>query len=530
MSKLTVLVALIATAALGAQEGPILEKGVGNVHYAVSTRSADAQKFFDQGMAYLYGFNHEAAIRSFKKASELDPRMAMAYWGIALALGPNINLDVDPDREKQAYEAVQMALKHEANAAPKERDMIAALAKRYSNDPQTNLKKLSSDYSAAMGALAKKYPGDLDLATLYAESMMDLRPWKFWTHDGKPVEGTEEIVRTLESVLKRNPQHLGANHYYIHAVEASTRPGRALASADRLNTLAPASGHLVHMPAHIYQRTGNYAGAAKANESAAAVDRIFIQKNGKQGIYPLMHYNHNLQFGSASYAMIGRFSEAKRMADEFGATAVAMAKDMPMLESAAAAPVLVLVRFAKWGDVIRAPEAQAGPLSTVMSHFARGVAFARLGDVAGAQREHDLFETARKSLTDDPGILQNSPKNVALVADGILDGRIAEARGDRAAALAAYRRAVEAQDALDYDEPPDWFYPARETLGAALLRMGKPADAEKVFRADLDRNPNNPRSLLGLAEARKAQKKSATSALAQFHRTWRGAALRLEDL
>src|ERR1700737_4878366 len=247
MFKLIVFIA----AALAAQDLPVLEKGVGNVHYAVSTKSADAQKFFDKGVAYLYGFNHEAAIRSFKKASELDPDMAMAYWGIALALGPNINLDVDPDREKQAYEAVQTAVKH-ANASPKERDLIAALAKRYSNDPKADLKKLSSDYSSAMGTLTKKYPDDLDLATLDAESMMDLRPWKFWTHDGKPVEGTEEIVMTLEGVLKRNPQHLGANHYYIHAVEASTRPGRALASADRLNTLAPASGHLVHMPAHIY--------------------------------------------------------------------------------------------------------------------------------------------------------------------------------------------------------------------------------------------------------------------------------------
>ena len=530
MSRLIVVVALVATVALGAQDAPTLEKGVGNVHYPVSTKSADAQRFFDQGMAYLYGFNHEAAIRSFKKAGELDPEMAMAYWGIALALGPNINLDVDPDREKQAYEAVQTALNHETNASAKERDMIAALAKRYSNDPNADLKKLSADYSASMGVLTRKYPDDLDLATLYAESMMDLRPWKFWTHDGKPVEGTEEIVRTLESVLKRNPQHLGANHYYIHAVEASNRPGRALPAADRLNTLAPASGHLVHMPAHIYQRTGNYSGAAKANETAAAVDREFIKKNGKEGIYPLMYYNHNLQFGSASYAMIGRFGEAKRMADEFGATAVAMAKEMPMLEGAAAAPVLVLVRFAKWSDLIRAPEAQAGPLSTVMSHFARGVAFARLGDTAGARREHDLFDAARKSLTDDPGIMQNSPKNVAQVAEGILDGRIAEARGDRDAALAAYRRAVEANDALDYDEPPDWIYPARETLGAALLRMGQAIEAETVFRADLDRNPNNPRSLFGLAEARKAQKKSAASALAQFHRTWRGAALRLEDL
>jgi tetratricopeptide (TPR) repeat protein len=529
MSKLRVLAALVATAALGAQEAPVLEKGVGNVHYAVSTNSANAQKFFDQGMAYLYGFNHEAAIRSFKKASELDPDMAMAYWGIALALGPNINLDVDPDREKEAYEAVQTALKHEANASPKERDMIAALAKRYSNDPQSDLKRLSSDYSSAMGTLTKKYPDDLDLATLYGESMMDLRPWKFWSHEGKPAPQTEDIVAVLESVLQRNPKHLGANHYYIHAVEASSHPERALKSADRLNTLAPASGHLVHMPAHIYQRTGNYSGAARANENAAATDREFIKKNG-QGMYAMMYYNHNLQFGSASHAMEGRFADAKRMADEFGANAAAMTKDLPPLEGFAASPLLVLVRFGKWTDVVRAPMATAGPLSTTLSHFARGVAFAKLGDIPAAEREREEFEASRKALTDDPGFLQNSPKNIASVAGGVLDGRIAEAKGDRQKALQAYRRAVEVEDTLDYDEPPDWFYPARETLGAALLRMGQSAEAEKVFRADLDRNPNNPRSLFGLAEARKAQKKSAASALAQFRRAWRGGALRVEDL
>src|SRR5581483_8487699 len=215
--------------------------------------------------------------------------------GVALALGPNINLDVDPDREKQAYAAVQSAMSKDAS--PKERDIIAVLAKRYSNDPNADLKKLAVAYSDAMGELSKKYPDDLDLATLYAESMMDLRPWKFWSHTGEPAPDTEKIVAVLESVLRRDPNHLGANHYYIHAVEASPHPERAMKSAGRLPELAPASGHLVHMPAHIYQRTGNYSDAAKANENAAAVDRKFIAKNGANGIYPLMYYNHNLQFG-----------------------------------------------------------------------------------------------------------------------------------------------------------------------------------------------------------------------------------------
>ena len=294
-----------------------LEPGLGKVHWAVSTKSADAQKFFDQGMAYTYGFNHESAIKSFQRATQLDPELTMGYWGVALALGPNINLDVDPDREKQAYDSVQAALAHTSHASAKERDLVDALAKRYSNDPKADLKKLAADYSSAMGELSKKYPADLDIATLYAESMMDLHPWKFWTHDGRPNEGTEKIVSMLESVLRRNPNHLGANHYYIHAVEASSHPERALPSARRFKTMAPASGHLVHMPAHIFQRTGNYAGAAMANTKAAETDRDFIKKNGGDNIYAMMYYNHNLQFGLASYSTIGRFAEAKKMADEF---------------------------------------------------------------------------------------------------------------------------------------------------------------------------------------------------------------------
>ena len=505
-----------------------IEPGVGQAHYAVSTKNPEAQRFFDQGMAYLYGFNHEAAIRSFQHAGLLDPKLGMAWWGVALALGPNINLDVDPDREKMAYDAVQTALTKQASA--KEKDIIAVLATRYSNDPKADLKKLAADYSRAMGELSKKYPDDLDIATLYAESMMDLRPWKFWSIDGKPAPQTEDIVKVLESVLARNPGHLGANHYYIHAVEASPRPERALRSADRLRTLAPESGHLVHMPAHIYQRTGNYSGAAQANETAAVVDRAFIKKNGAEGIYPMMYYNHNLQFGSAAYAMEGRFAEARKMADEFGANAAAMAKEMPPAEAFAVTPTLVLVRFGKWADVVRAPEAQPGPLSTVLSHFARGVAFARMGDIPAAEREHHLFEEAQKALTDEPGLLQNSPKNVARVAEGILHGRIAEAKGDRARAMRAYERAVEVQDTLDYNEPADWFYPARETLGGALLRAGQFADAERVFNEDLKRNPNNPRSLFGLAQARRSQRKSAAAATAQFKKYWHGGVVRIEDL
>jgi tetratricopeptide (TPR) repeat protein len=527
------LLSLIAAVPALAQQvdakPPALEPGLGHFHWAVSTKNAEAQKYFDQGMKYLYGFNHESAVRSFQHATQLDPDLAMGYWGAALALGPNINLDVDPDREKQAYDGVQAALAHVSLASAKERDLIDTLAKRYGNDSKADLKKLSADYSVSMGALAKKYPSDLDIATLYAESMMDLHPWKFWSHDGKANEGTTEIVAALESVLRRNPNHLGANHYYIHAVEASSHPERALASARRLQTMAPASGHLVHMPAHIYQRTGNYSGAARANTKAAETDREFIKKNGGDSIYAMMYYNHNLQFGLASYSMVGRFAEAKKMADEFSANATMMAKMMPPAEGFAANNMLVLVRFGRWRDVLKEKPADAGPLSSAYSHFARGSALAMLGDVSGAESEQKEFEAARAKVPDDPGLYQNSQKNVIEVAANVLSGRIASAKGNNKTAIADYTTAVEKEDALDYDEPADWFYPTRETLGAALLLNKQPAAAAKVFRADLKRNPHNPRSLYGLAAALRAQKKDASSTSAEFGRVWVGGKLSLSD-
>ena len=507
----------------------VLESGLGNFHWGVSTKNAQAQRFFDQGMKYLYGFNHESAVASFQQATRLDPNLAMGYWGAALALGPNINLDVDPDREKQAYDNVHAAMLHAPNASSKERALIAALAKRYSNDPKADLKALGRDYSVAMKSLVKKYPDDLDVATLYGESLMDLHPWKFWSHDGKPNDGTMEIVSTLESVLRRNPNHLGANHYYVHAIEASPHPERALASADRLKTLAPMSGHLVHMPAHIYQRTGNYAGAARANANAAATDRIFIKNHGGEGIYAAMYYNHNLQFGLASYAMSGRFNEAKTMADEFAANATMMAKEMPPAEYATASTLLVLVRFGRWNDVLKMKPVDVGPLSSTFSHFARGSAFAKLSNIAGAESEQKAFEAARKNVPDDPGLFQNSQRAVAEVAAHVLAGRIAEARGNMSEAIADYTKAVAAEDALDYDEPTDWFYPTRETLGAALLRADRAPEAEKVLRADLTRNPHNPRSLFAFAAALRAQKKDATSITAEFGRVWEGGKLAIAD-
>src|SRR5258708_17432734 len=279
-----------------AEKPASLISGLGSLHHPVTTNNPEAQRFFDQGFALVYAFNHDEAVRSFKRAAELDPKLAMAWWGIGLALGPNINRDVDPEREKAAFDAAQKAQVLASGASDNERAYIQARAKRYSIDPKADLKKLNVDYHQAMRELAKTYPDDLDAATLFAESGMDLRPWQLWTAKGKPAPGTEEIVAVLESVLRRNPNHPGAIHYYIHTVEASPNPERALVYAPKLGKLMPAAGHLVHMPAHVYERTGDYAAAAQSNVDAAAADEAYIKASGAQGIYPLMYYSHNLHF------------------------------------------------------------------------------------------------------------------------------------------------------------------------------------------------------------------------------------------
>src|SRR6266699_310081 len=275
---------------------PKLLPGLGEVHHAVSTKNSQAQQFFDQGLKLVFGFNHDEARRSFQRAAELDPTLALAWWGVALTLGPNYNLPVDPEREKAGYDAAQRAVALKPNASESERAYIDAVAVRYSNDPRADLHQLDVTYKDAMSKLAARYPDDLDAVTLYAESAMNLNPWHLWTADGKPAEGTEEIVRVLESVLKRDPNHLGANHYYIHAVEASPHPERALPYAVMLPALVPAAGHLVHMPAHIYERLGDYMSAARSNREAAQADEAAVAARGVETPSALLYYSHNLHF------------------------------------------------------------------------------------------------------------------------------------------------------------------------------------------------------------------------------------------
>jgi tetratricopeptide (TPR) repeat protein len=515
-----------------------LATGLGALHHAIATKSADAQRFFDQGLTYVYGFNHDEAIRSFRRAAELDPASPMPHWGVALALGPNINLDVDPDREKAAYDEAQRAKALAEGAPANERAYVNALLTRYSNDPKADLKALAGQYKDAMGALTRQYPDDLDAATLYAESLMDLNPWQLWSHDGKPADGTEEIVTVLERVLRRDRLHIGANHYYIHAVEASKTPDRAIASAKRLETLVPAAGHLVHMPAHIYMRTGEYLSAVASNAKAAEVDRAYIAATRPDGMYPVMYYNHNLDFLASAAMMAGQFTEAKKAADQLVASATPALAQMPMLEPFAAKTMYVLLRFARWDDVLRLPQPDAKfPLLTTLWHFGRGIAHAARGNAGDAERERAAYAEARKAIQPNGDWGFNKARNMLEVTDAVIDAWIARARRDDAAAIDAWRTAVLKEDMLNYDEPPDWFYPTRESLGAALLRAKRFPEAEQAFRDDLTRNPKNGRSLYGLWQTllmtRKAlEKQAVTAAEQQFQDAWKHAdvMLSLEDL
>lgn len=506
-----------------------LMPGMGSMHHRVSTRNQLAQKFFDQGISFVFAFNHEEAIRSFKRAAELDPKLAMAHWGIGLALGPNINLDVDPAREKAAYDAVQKALALSTNATANERAYIAALAKRYSIDPKADLKKLAVDYKNAMGQLVKRYPNDLDAATLYAEAAMDLRPWQLWTAEGKPAEGTEEIVSVLESVLRRNPNHVGAIHYYIHAVEASPHPERALVYAQRLGRLMPAAGHIVHMPAHIFQRVGDYESSARTNEDAAAADRAYLLARGQSGFYPAMYYSHNLHFLAIAYSMQGRFSDAIRAARALEENVGPHLKEMPMLEGFMTVSPLVLVKFHRWDDIDKLPQPVASSPVNTIYHYARGLAFAARGRTNEAQDELTALKTAESQIPVDAMFGLNSARTVVSIAVKVLEARLAMAKSDNDAAIKLFEEAIRIEDTLAYDEPPAWFSPVRESLGGLLLRTAQYAEAEKVFRADLERNKRNGRSLFGLGEALKAQQKTeaARAVERQYAQAWKNADTKL---
>ena len=520
--------AMVSIAATKNEPPPRLMPGLGDVHHPVSTKNREAQQFFDQGLKLVYGFNHDEARRSFQRAAGLDPKLAMAWWGVALTLGPNYNLPVDLEREKAGYDAVQRAVSLQDNASEPERAYINALTVRYSNDPHVDLHALDRAYKEAMGKLAARYPDDLDAVTLYAESAMNLNPWKLWTADGKPAEGTDEIVATLESVLKRDPNHLGANHYYIHAVEASPHPERALPSAARLEKLAPAEGHLAHMPAHIYARVGDHFASAHCNEAAIAADKKFLGETQEQGIYRMMYYSHNLHFLAFASCMNGNFAGAKDAAAKLVANVAPGVKAMPMLEGFLPTPIVVLFAFEHWNDLLKLPAPDPSFVTTnAVWHSLRGVAFANTGKTAEAEQEQKQFrELAAKIPPEQMYDMLNNVGAVFKIHEHLLAAEIARSRHDDKAAIDSLKQAIAAEDALNYSEPPPWYPPVRPILGRVLLENKDFAEAEKIFRADLEKHPRNARALAGLRDCFNAQgrKYEADQIDQQFHAAWKVAA------
>ena len=549
IKRLTILCALLAAlgapglaqehehAAAAKGKAVTLMTGLGNWHHPVSTTNAQAQAFFDQGLRLIYAFNHDEAVRSFQHAAEIDPKLAMAYWGVAEAVGPNYNDPASDERFVQAHAAIEKALTLGADASPSDQAYIAALAKRFPGDAGANRRAAAEASRDAMREVVKQYPDDLDAATLFAEAGMNLHPWGLWHADGTPEEGTEEIVATLESVIRREPNHLGAVHYYIHAVEASNSPERALAGASRLAQLAPAAGHIVHMPAHIYIRTGDYEAAVKTNQKAALADQAYLAASGAQGIYPMMYYSHNLHFIAMCAAMNGNYLESKRGAQLLAANVGPHVKDMPALGGFMTVPLAVEVRFHKWNEILKAPQPdQSMQAAAVFWHFARGVALAATGKIEDAEAEHKIVAQAEEKTPPDAVFqmpINNKTKDILKIAENVLGARISLAKNDMDATVSQLRAAVAIQDSLKYDEPQDWFYPVRESLGAVLLKIGDDAGAEDVFRADLSRNPRNPRSLFGLEQALKAQDKAYDAGFVkkQFDASWKGAtAPKIDDL
>jgi tetratricopeptide (TPR) repeat protein len=507
-----------------------LESGVGDSNHPVSTTNAEAQKFFNQGLAYIYAFNHAEAIRSFKQATELDPQLAMGYWGMALALGSNYNVPADGPSLITAYNNLQKAIELAPKASAQDRAYIEALAKRYSGDVQADQNKLGVDYKNAMRDLTKRYPDDLDAATLYAESMMNLHPWHLWTLDGKPAEDTLEIVSVLESVLRRNPNHSGANHYYIHAVEASVNPDRALPSAERLGKVAPGAGHLVHMPSHIYIRTGDYQKAAQVNVDAIAVDRAYMTKAGGEGLYPMIYYHHNIHFLAAASAHKGRYADSIKAARELEASVAPHLKAMPMLEMFRPYPIVSMVRFGHWDEILKEPKPDEGlKITTGFWHFARGSAYVAMNQTANAEAELQALQTLTKSLPAEARMFNNAAGDILNIADLVLAGKIALARGDKQNGVALLNKAAAAEDATSYAEPADWDLPVREVLGGVLLSNGDNAAAEKVFREELRRHRGNGRALFGLGESLKKQGKKAEAqkVTREFQTAWKDADVKL---
>ena len=508
---------------------PRLQK-LGTHTFPVSTKNAQAQLFMNQGLNLSYAFNHAEAGRAYREAERLDPNLAIAYWGEALALGPNINAPMDPASEPKALEVIQKAFSLKSKASPREQALIDALTHRYSGRAEDR-KARDRAYADAMREVHLRFPDDQDIAMLYVESVMDLRPWGYWTRDGTPYERTAEIVALTEKVIAQNPQHPGALHLYIHLMEAY-QAEKAEAAADRLQTLMPAAGHMVHMPAHIYQRVGRYADAARSNELAIAADEDYISQCRAQGLYPMAYYPHNLHFlwfaataeGRSAVAIAAARKAASRVDDE-------TLKAVPLLAGFRVVPYYALTRFGKWDEMLREPEPPAtSAYLRGMWHYARGTAFLGKGQTDSADQEFAKLDgiMADKSL-DSPLFSPNTGLMVLSIAREVLAGEIAAAKKNYDGGVAHLEHAVRLEDALVYTEPAEFHYPPRQALGAVLLEANRPAEAETVYWDDLKRNRENGWALFGLMQALKAEGKNDDAALieARFKKAWARADVKL---
>ena len=510
---------------------PRLQK-LGTHAFPVSTKNRQAQLFMNQGLNLSYAFNHAEAGRAYREAERLDPNLAIAYWGEALALGPNINAPMDPASEPKALEVIQKAVALKTKASPREQALIDALTQRYSGHAEDR-KARDVGYADAMRKVHLQFPDDEDIAMLYVESVMDLRPWGYWTRDGLPYERTAEVVALTEKVIARNPQHPGALHLYIHLMEAY-QADKAEAAADRLLTLMPAAGHMVHMPAHIYQRVGRYADAVRSNEMAIAADEDYISQCRAQGLYPMAYYPHNLHFlwfastaeGKSKLAIEAARKAASQVNDE-------TLKAVPLLAGFRVVPYYALTRFGKWDEMLREPEPPAvSAYLTGMWRYARATAFLGKDQTDSAEQEAAKLKNlmADKSL-DQPLFSPNTGHAVLSIAQEVLAGNIAAAKKNYDEAVTHLERAVRLEDALVYTEPAEFHYPPRQALGAVLLEAKRPAEAETVYWEDLKRNRENGWSLFGLMQALKAQGKNDDAALveARFKKAWAKADVTVSD-
>ena len=509
---------------------PLLE-GMGDLHWEISTDSELAQRYFDQALTLAYGFNHLEAERSFREAARLDDNCAICFWGAALVLGPNINDPVPtPEREKKAYETLNEAVARLEHASDKERALIEALQTRYQETPPSDRSSLDQAYAKAMRSVAKRFPEDLQVQALFAEAMMDTMPWAYWTEDGKPKPLTKEVFTTLEYVLERDPDHPGANHFYIHAVEQE-QPERGVKAADNLHRVVPGAGHLMHMPSHIYIRVGRYHDGSIANELAIEADNDYVAQCRAQGIYPVAYVPHNHHFLWATTTMEGRSKDALAAARHTANHVDGSLLRNPqygVLQHFYSIPYYALVRFGKWEEILSEPAPDADLLyPTAVWHYARGIAYVRGGKLKEAEKE--LGEV--RKIAADPRLKEiriwglNPTSSLAQIAALVLQAEISAARKDTKNAVAQLRKAIAIEESLIYGEPPDWFYPVRHNLGAVLLEAGRPRAAEKVYREDLARFPDNGWSLFGLAQSLRAQGKTqeADEVQRRFEKAWQHA-------